>query len=472
MLDRSLAARLKSWGVLPRVRIAHSRESFHPSAGCLTLALRFFSLPSRLRTPWNLSGSSPIASNSATSRGTLFLQRFLVLAAESAYSRAAKLGDCLSARWLMKVHHSLATHHGGAADMNKRCAMRLPTFLQRGIHFFGERTEVFALNNSVLFDRVHLPIIGRRAAVVEEDLLPAISPPRSTKALNFSGSWPIARNEFPKICQYVSISLCGDAMEAAEAQTVILRLLKAAPGLQIGYFITDNAHALCNQIRARLGIQLVTQQWDVFSQAFWELIARRLIFIGGDRSLNQCRVWLTERGQRAANGEQFNPEDPTRYMERLLEAAPRTSDTTQQYLREALKSYEQECFLASSVMLGGAAEDTSLDVAASFVSWQGKPADNLKAILENPKQFYVYKLQQFEKRLTAAKGSIPPDLSENIELNITTILQLIRLTRNDAGHPTGRRVDQEDCYQNLVVYANAHRKLHRLKVYFDEQSDA
>jgi len=55
--------------------------------------------------------------------------------------------------------------------MNKRCAMWLPTFLQRGIHFFGERTEVLAFNNFVLFDRVHLPIIGKRAAVVEEDSL-------------------------------------------------------------------------------------------------------------------------------------------------------------------------------------------------------------------------------------------------------------------------------------------------------------
>ncbi len=50
--------------------------------------------------------------------------------------------------------------------------MWLPTFLQRGIHFFGERTEVLAFNNFVLFDRVHLlPIIGKCAAMVEEDLL-------------------------------------------------------------------------------------------------------------------------------------------------------------------------------------------------------------------------------------------------------------------------------------------------------------
>ena len=49
--------------------------------------------------------------------------------------------------------------------------MWLPTFLQRGIHFFGERTEVWAFNNFILFDRVHLPTIGRRVGVVEEDLL-------------------------------------------------------------------------------------------------------------------------------------------------------------------------------------------------------------------------------------------------------------------------------------------------------------
>jgi hypothetical protein len=100
-------------------------------------------------------------------------------ATESDCSRAAKLGDYLSARWLMKIHDSLATYHGGAADMNKRCAMWLPTFLQRSIHFFGERTEVLAFNNFVLFDRVHRPIIGKRAAMVEEDLLSVREPVRA-----------------------------------------------------------------------------------------------------------------------------------------------------------------------------------------------------------------------------------------------------------------------------------------------------
>jgi hypothetical protein len=71
--------------------------------------------------------------------------------------------------------------------MNKRCAKWLPTFLQRGIHFFGERTEVLAFNNFVLFDRVHLPIIGKRAAVVEEDLLSVPEPVRAKTVVTVNG---------------------------------------------------------------------------------------------------------------------------------------------------------------------------------------------------------------------------------------------------------------------------------------------
>jgi len=258
-------------------------------------------------------------------------------------------------------------------------------------------------------------------------------------------------------------------MAKPEIENSILQLLKATGGQQIGYFIIGDASALRRLIKQLVGVEH-HDDWAGFAEAFWALLARQLIFVGGARSINECMVWLTERGKKAAGGEEFNPDDSTRYMQRLLQAAPATSATAQQYLREALKSYEQECFLASSVMLGGAAEDTTLDVATSFVSWQGKSAERLKEVLENPRQFYVYKLQEFEKRLTAAKGSIPPELSENLELNITTVLQLIRLTRNDAGHPTGKQIDREECHQNLVVYANAHRKLHRLKDFFGHRS--
>lgn len=258
-------------------------------------------------------------------------------------------------------------------------------------------------------------------------------------------------------------------MSPHELQKAILRAIKAAGALQIGYFITDNATAVRNQIKALTGVQC-DAEWHNVAEAFWGLVARQMIYVGGARAFGQCSAWSTERGCGALADEENNPDDRTGYMNRLLDATPETSSTVQQYLLEALKSYEQDCYLASAVMLGGAAEETTLNVAKSFVTWKGRGADNLKTILENPRQFYVYKLQEFEKRLKAIRGEIPQEFADNLELNITAVLQLIRLTRNDAGHPTGRRIDRSDCYQNLVIYANAHRKLHHLKRYFEGRS--
>jgi hypothetical protein len=44
-----------------------------------------------------------------------------------------------------------------------------------------------AFNNFVLFDRVHLPIIGKRAAVVEEDLLSVPEPVRAKTVVTVNG---------------------------------------------------------------------------------------------------------------------------------------------------------------------------------------------------------------------------------------------------------------------------------------------
>jgi hypothetical protein len=103
------------------------------------------------------------------------------------------------------------------------------------------------------------------------------------------------------------------------------------------------------------------------AEAFWGLLARRMFYVGGARSFGGCSVWLTQKGQRALSAEDYNPDDRNSYMRRLLECAPATSATVQQYLLEALQTYEQECYLASAVMLGGAAEETTLDIAESFV---------------------------------------------------------------------------------------------------------
>jgi hypothetical protein len=256
-------------------------------------------------------------------------------------------------------------------------------------------------------------------------------------------------------------------MNQEQIERAILKFIKAkgAAGFLELTFPSANQQLVIN-IKNLTGITC-TGEWSLFGKAVWSLIARRLVWISTDRSSSEWRVWLTEKGDSVAGDETANPDDPTRFMERLVTASPATSDTVREYLREALKSFAQECYLSSSVMLGVAAEATTLDVADSFVKWSGSSANRLKTILENPRQFYVYKLEEFSKRLAVAKSSIPSDLADNLELNLTAVLQLIRLTRNDAGHATGRKIDRAECFQDLVVYSNAHKKLHLLRQFFE-----
>ena len=89
--------------------------------------------------------------------------------------------------------------------------MWLPTFLQRGIHFFGERTEVLAFNNLVLFDRVHRPIIGKRAAVVEEDLLSV----RESARVKINA----ASISFPMRCHSVGCGTVSRAQSVTQSTT-------------------------------------------------------------------------------------------------------------------------------------------------------------------------------------------------------------------------------------------------------------
>jgi hypothetical protein len=47
---------------------------------------------------------------------------------------------------------------------------------------------------------------------------------------------------------------------------------------------------------------------------------------------------------------------------------------------------------------------------------------------------------------------------------------LIRLTRNDAGRPTGRRINREDAFNHLVLYARANKRLYDLVGFFKDET--
>jgi hypothetical protein len=76
-------------------------------------------------------------------------------------------------------------------------------------------------------------------------------------------------------------------------------------------------------------------------------------------------------------------------------------------------------------------------------------------------------LRDFKSALRLRKDHCPPELSDNLDLDVTVALQLIRVTRNDAGHPTGRQIDREDAFNHFVIYARANKRLYDLLCFFN-----
>lgn len=222
---------------------------------------------------------------------------------------------------------------------------------------------------------------------------------------------------------------------------------------------------LRKSVEQAIGSNEEVDENDLYS-ATWALISRGLAYFDMSQDVTLWQLNLTEKGNAVAEDTEPNPDDPAGYMERLLDAVPTTTAAVQMYLREALHAYVESCFLSSAVMLGVAAEAAMLELADSYVKWAGKPADKFKETLENPRVFYVHKLAEFQKKLAADKSTFPEDIRDSLDLEISAVLQLIRLTRNEAGHPNEKRVPKDACYSHLVIYAQAHKKIHALAQFF------
>lgn len=205
-----------------------------------------------------------------------------------------------------------------------------------------------------------------------------------------------------------------------------------------------------------------------FMEAVSSLVARRLVFI--EFSQPDSVYWsirLAGKGRRYIDDKEISPEDPTQYMKRLLIAHPDTSKEIQFYLTEALRAYEREAYAASTVMVGVAAEQCFYEVADAFISWlEGDAKEKFSQIFNNPKTFYVYKMHEFQKRLLSAKGSLTAELADSLETQVIAAMQLIRVNRNDAGHPTKILVDSFTAYTNIAIYWRLHQKLYSLRDFF------
>jgi hypothetical protein len=200
-------------------------------------------------------------------------------------------------------------------------------------------------------------------------------------------------------------------------------------------------------------------------EVFWQLLIEGIIAPGHDASnLAWPKFHLTLRGREALKSGPGNPHDPTSYLRRLAEKVPQADPTVLAYLSESLNSFRHRDRVASTLLLGIAAERVFLLLCDSLAAALVSPAEKsvfgkfLDRFAMKPKLDWVH------QKIHSINGRGFP---ENANIMVTAIYDFVRTQRNDLGHPREipPAVTEEDAYVNLQVFPRYYQTAEEVRAF-------
>lgn len=250
-------------------------------------------------------------------------------------------------------------------------------------------------------------------------------------------------------------------MTSGEIQSLLLKVLLKGGDSRLGrgqhYF-----HETIRKEAPNVGYRPVME-------AVWALIGQGLAFI--DYSQSSSDNWsleLTAAGAAAASDEEATPDDPAGYLKRLRADVPDMTQTVYDYAEEALRAYNARLYRSSAVMLGVASEAMVLEVAATLVrSLPEGESLKFRETLNSKKQGFMAKFTAFQDKVRSRRDGLPEDVANGLDLTVHAVADLIRVYRNDAGHPTGKTLLRADADIHLRLFVRYASKLYQLKRHFE-----
>jgi hypothetical protein len=178
--------------------------------------------------------------------------------------------------------------------------------------------------------------------------------------------------------------------------------------------------------------------------------------------MSHGRYVITARGQEWANGVDPLPEDYNGYMKQFDATV---DPVVRQYVSEALNTYIRGTFFASAVMIGAASEKTVYMVADALVPTLQDAAkqQTLKKRLSDRK---LDPLFTFIERVVIdghTQKVIPYEVMEGTTRHLMSLIDYIKVQRNDAVHPMTFQVSADSVRFSLNAFPLAFKKVEALR---------
>ena len=157
---------------------------------------------------------------------------------------------------------------------------------------------------------------------------------------------------------------------------------------------------------------------------------------------------LTQQGRQTLQHLSRDPANPGGYLAHITN---QLNPIANSYLSEGLNTYNSNCFKATAVMVGAAAESLVLELRDVLVTKMTSLGQTVPANLEDWRIKRV--LDTIKRILDTKKTVMPNNLAEAYEAYWPAFTQQIRAVRNEAGHPSSvDPVTPESVHASLLIF--------------------
>jgi hypothetical protein len=121
-------------------------------------------------------------------------------------------------------------------------------------------------------------------------------------------------------------------------------------------------------------------------------------------------------------------------------------------------------------MLGVAAERVFDAIAEAFVTASPSTTTKLQSVINDPRSSQNIRFQELRKALEPIRPQLPDGLADPLTLD--AVADLLRITRNEAGQPTGRQIDEDTARTHMQMGAAYLQKMTELRAHFEAKAEA
>ena len=207
----------------------------------------------------------------------------------------------------------------------------------------------------------------------------------------------------------------------------------------------------------------------LINELIWTFIVQGILVPGtNDSNQGWPFLRLTDYGERCVREQQILPHDPDGYLRDFFGAVPSADPVILEYLSEALQCYLRDLNRAASVMLGAASEKAVLLLIESYIGAVADTSRRAQVAGQVEKASSIFrKYEVFEKGFVQIKANLPKQFTDNVDSLLRGVFDLIRNSRNEAGHPaSGIAVSRDTNYSHLRLFVPYCKQIYDLIGWF------